>query len=399
MDADYQWYEIYVICVIRVLIFTLIHFFILLHMKKVILSFVLFSFYSCHNQPGSNIMIWNYDDFIKREVKMSDIADEMVIIQPDSIDYQGSLRVHSSFFFLVGTEQGILRYNNEGHFINKIGSVGQGPGEYLKFYDMAINEIDQIIYVYCLDKSKVLSFTYEGDFLSEHSLQLPDVWAWKFYYLNNKLYFYYRGEGGVSQSYMYAITDTVGNLLSSKRDESLFFTPGNYPSFNSLHLGCLGDTMLVWNQYSDTIYRISEKGEEVVAIWGKWNRRLTPAKVVNNEYSQCMVIATITETKHYFLCVWRPFDFKDIQWNYCFYDKASGKLFNSEGLTNDLWGLPLFFPYNYFVIDGREYLEAPYQPYKLLDAWLSSDDPEIRKLADRIDEEGNNVLIRIRLKK
>ena len=43
-------------------------------------------------------MIWNYDDFIKREVKMSDIADEMVIIQPDSIDYQGSLRVHSSFF-------------------------------------------------------------------------------------------------------------------------------------------------------------------------------------------------------------------------------------------------------------------------------------------------------------
>ena len=37
--------------------------------------------------------------------------------------------------------------------------------------------------------------------------------------------------------------------------------------------------------------------------------------------------------------------------------------------------------------------------YKLLDAWLTSDDPEIRKLADRIDEEGNNVLIRIRLKK
>ena len=43
--------------------------------------------------------------------------------------------------------------------------------------------------------------------------------------------------------------------------------------------------------------------------------------------------------------------------------------------------------------------EAPYQPYELLDAWLSSDDPEIRKQADCIDEEGNNVLIRIRLKK
>ena len=132
---------------------------------------------------------------------------------------------------------------------------------------------------------------------------------------------------------------------------------------------------------------------------GKWNKRLTSVKVENNEYSQCMVIANIVETVHYFLCIWCPFDFKDIQWNYCFCDKASGKLFNSEGLVDDLWGLPLFFPYNYFVIDGREYLEAPYQPYKLLDAWLSSDDPQIRKQAESIDEEGNNVLIRIRLKK
>lgn len=89
--------------------------------------------------------------------------------------------------------------------------------------------------------------------------------------------------------------------------------------------------MLVWNQYSDTIYRVSEKGEEPVAMWGKWN--------------------------------------------------------------------PLFFPYNYFVIDGREYLEAIYQPYELVDAWLASDDPKIREQAKSIDEEGNNVLIRIRLKK
>ena len=37
--------------------------------------------------------------------------------------------------------------------------------------------------------------------------------------------------------------------------------------------------------------------------------------------------------------------------------------------------------------------------YKLLDAWLTSDDPQIRKQAESIDEEGNDVLIRIRLKK
>jgi hypothetical protein len=50
-------------------------------------------------------------------------------------------------------------------------------------------------------------------------------------------------------------------------------------------------------------------------------------------------------------------------------------------------------------MDGREYLECGYPTYKLLDAWLTSDDPKIRKQAESIDEEGNNVLIRIRLKK
>lgn len=170
--------------------------FVFFPMKDIFVFLVLFALCSCHNYTKPKIVVWNYDDFISANVRMSDIADEMTIIQPDSIDYKGAQIVYASSFFLAGTEQGVLRYDKEGHFMNRIGAVGQGPGEYRRFYDMAINEIDQIIYVYCLDKSKVLSFTYEGDFLSEHSLQLPDVWAWKFYYLNNKLYFYYRGEGG-----------------------------------------------------------------------------------------------------------------------------------------------------------------------------------------------------------
>ena len=369
-------------------------------MKHLFIISQLLFLYSCCNKSESTIRIWNYDDFIKKDVKMSDIADAMTIIQPDSIDYKGARIVHASSFFLAGTEQGILRYDKEGHFMNKIGAIGQGPGEYSRFYQMAINETERIIYVYRMDISALLSFSYEGTFLNKHSLQLPKEWAWKFYYLKDRLYFYYNVDvDNESLPYMYAITDTIGNLLYSKLDESLDFAPGNYPSFPSDHIGLFGDTMLVWNQYSDTIYRVSEKGEEAFAIWGEWDKRLTPAKVEKEECNQSMIISTIFETVNYYLCIWRPYDIKKNRWNYCFYDKASGKLFNSEGITDDLWGLPSVFPYNYYVMDGREYLECGYPTYKLLDAWLSSDDPKIRKQAESIDEEGNNVLIRIRLKK
>lgn len=82
-----------------------------------------------------------------------------------------------------------------------------------------------------------------------------------------------------------------------------------------------------------------------------------------------------------------------------FFDKVSGTIINSEEIVDDLWGLPSFIPNNYYVMDGREYLECAYPVYKLLDAWLTSEEPEIRKLADEIYEEGNNVLIRIWLKR
>lgn len=345
-------------------------------------------------------MEWHYDDFIKRDIKLCDIADEMTIIQPDSIDYKGAGIIHASSFFLAGTEHGIVRYDKKGHFINRIGAIGQGPGEYSKFYNMAINEIDRIVYVYRMDNSTLLSFSYDGIFLNKHSLQLPKKWAWRFYYMNDKFYFYYIVDADdESQPYMYAITDTTGHLLSSKRDESLHFPPGSHPSFPSHHAGLFDYTMLVWSQYSDTIYRISENGEEALAVWGQWNKRLTPTKVANEDYNQSMIIYTLFETINYYLCIWRPYNIMNGRWNYCFYDKSSGKLFNSEEIADDLWGLPLLFADNYYAMDGREYIEWSYPAYKLLDAWLASDDPKIRKQAEKIDEEGNNVLIRIRLKK
>lgn len=368
-------------------------------MKKIVCIICLFWVCSCQTRENSAVGVWHYDDFIEREIKMSDIADEITIIQPDSIDYKGARIVNASSFFLAGTEQGILRYNKEGHFMNRIGGIGQGPGEYDGLYTMAINEVDRVVYVYCMNTSALLSFSYEGSFLSKHTLQLPKKLAWKFYYIKDKLYFYYSVDADDSLlPYMYAVTDTMGNLLSSRRDESLHFTQRSNLYFPSDHVGVFDDKMLVWNQYSDTIYRVSGKGEEVFAVWGKWDKRLTPSKVEEEEYYQSMIIYTIIETVHYCLCIWRPYDIMNIRWNYCFYDKASGKLFNSKGIVDDLWGLPSVIPSNYYVMEGREYLDFNYTACKLLNSWLASDDAKIRKQAEGIDEEGNNVLIRIRLK-
>ena len=72
-------------------------------MKDIFVFLVLFALCSCHNYTKPKIVVWNYDDFISANVRMSDIADEMTIIQPDSIDYKGAQIVYASSFFLAGT--------------------------------------------------------------------------------------------------------------------------------------------------------------------------------------------------------------------------------------------------------------------------------------------------------
>ena len=242
--------------------------FVFFLMKDIFLFLVLFALCSCHNYTKSKTVVWNYDDFISANVRMSDIADEMTIIQPDSIDYKGAEIVHASSFFLAGTEQGILRYDKEGHFMNRIGAIGQGPGEYRRFYNMAINETDRIIYVYCMDTSALLSFSYEGTFLNKHSLQLPKEWAWKFYYLEDKFYFYYLvNADSESAPYMYAITDTIGNLLYSKLDESLHFLQGTIQVFRLIIWDCL--VIPCWYGINIVIqFTVSQKKEKKLLLYG-----------------------------------------------------------------------------------------------------------------------------------
>ena len=62
--------------------------FVFFPMKDIFVFLVLFALCSCHNYTKSKTVVWNYDDFISANVRMSDIADEMTIIQPDSIDYK-----------------------------------------------------------------------------------------------------------------------------------------------------------------------------------------------------------------------------------------------------------------------------------------------------------------------
>lgn len=64
-----------------------------------------------------------------------------------------------------------------GKFINKIGAVGEGPGEYIRVSDVVYNEKSKSIDVYDDFKKKCLSYSPNGNFLFERKIDAPINYA------------------------------------------------------------------------------------------------------------------------------------------------------------------------------------------------------------------------------
>ncbi len=61
--------------------------------------------------------------------------------------------------------KGVLVYDRKGNFINKIGKIGRGPGEYLEVADFEVK--DQSVYLYADDDKKIIEFQFDGTLKNE----------------------------------------------------------------------------------------------------------------------------------------------------------------------------------------------------------------------------------------
>ncbi len=69
-----------------------------------------------------------------------------------------------STVFMVDKKQGnIFRFNKNGTFINKIGSRGEGPGEFRKLTDVLVDE--NYVYAGNISERKLYCYTHEGIFI------------------------------------------------------------------------------------------------------------------------------------------------------------------------------------------------------------------------------------------
>ena len=107
-------------------------------------------------------------------INLSDLIEEFKIVRFDNIDtaifnYRSTPTITDHFIGIAQSRNAYLLFNNDGKFLNKVGNIGQGPGEYpMTIYDAIIEENENEIYLASFAfLKKILVYNMNGDFKYE----------------------------------------------------------------------------------------------------------------------------------------------------------------------------------------------------------------------------------------
>ncbi len=340
-------------------------------------------------------------------------TNEKCLIQKSiNLDMPGDRLIIGNNFYLIKQFNSILQFRNNGSFVAKIGTVGRGPNEFQVCHDLEIDEKGQI---YIVDgfRKKFYTYSENGEFIKTTNIPLDGVIEFR---LVEGMFLCYNENnlGKVKNSFI--LIDKNGNVVKS--------FPNLYPYAKTPNMGYTFQENLFYRfnnklfkkeVYSDTIFTFEnmkfvahlsiEVGDKLMTP--KVQSELTGMDIAKNYISP----QNLFEFGDY---VYYQFMYKFNFSSTLIYSFIGSKLDNSQflfdpeqGLVNDLDGGPNILP---LTIKDENTIISSVDAIKLKahvasEAFRNSKPKypekkkELEKLANRLKETDNPVLIMVRLKK
>ncbi len=366
--------------------------------------------------------------FEDNELSLSVFADDIQYIPLSNKLPIGSvqvLRVTSNAVYIIYDSSGggegnghpqLYRFDKNGKNPVEIGRVGRGPREYLAGSFFAVDEPGNRIYI-SGKINTVLVFDTLGNYVHQFKFQNPDQRFAKIEYLGKNRLFIPEQRLGAKTLNLWSIIDTLGNVISIKRNST--------PSFET-HLGPRSgtfkfhDKISYWIDYNDTIFAISPDlswqasyiitpGEHKLI-----HQNLAISLDLPEKLRQYYSPNIFLETNKYLIS---RYTYKG-RLAYVFIDKNTRKTYISyfewnknvkSGIPNNFDGGMDFSPETYFADNKNEYLAGYIQPYELkiyvAAKRFKNSTPKypekkeaLEQLANSIDENDNPVLMLVKLK-
>jgi hypothetical protein len=376
-------------------------------------SFILTTFFSCNLNLDKETTIFNPENIIINDILLSEFADNIIYIPIDNeIIFQHPNRIETTeeLFIMATFPTGIMVFDRQGKFCNKIGSRGRGPGEYRSGLLFTIDRDNELIYI--LEQKKIIVYTFQGLVKTEFSIDKFDSYFTDIHYQSGKLYLAGFRESGFAK-YDWLVIDTSGNLISCKKNNVPGFLTG-WGAHGGFFLN--DDELHYWNSYNDTIFVIQDSIHHPYMYIAQGDFREPRENYpLEDAMKYFKIFNIICSQKYLFL----RYSFDKLLHEACIdkengmhmlFGKSKGLYFDYPGIKNNFDGGPNFSPFSYYNRNNDEYLIGWTYAYRIIahvksEAFRNSTPKfpekkqELEKLAASLDENGNPVLMLVKLKK
>ena len=119
---------------------------------------------------GEPLTVCQYDLLTDTvDIPLSDLVEELQFVKLDKreealVGY-GAIRFSDNYILTLASRNVPCKlFRKDGTYINKVGSIGQGPGEYKNIYDAQIDEESGRIYLLPWSTNRIMVYDLQGKF-------------------------------------------------------------------------------------------------------------------------------------------------------------------------------------------------------------------------------------------
>jgi hypothetical protein len=228
---------------------------------------LIFFITGCHSrenqQNDSNIEIYRLDKSNQQlsSTLFDSVSFVTLIEDKDFFSRIDKLIIHGEYIYIldVWSVNSLLVFDKKGTFVRKIGSKGNGPGEYLRLYDFDIDF--PFIYLYDDMKKYMLKYDLQGNFIKGSNMPFH-IHGFKI--LKNQKYLLAVAKEQGNNKYQVVRTDSTFKIETS-------FLPFDNDNFtddkgSSNIFQKFGEIISYTRYISDTVYLFSIEGNIVNGV-------------------------------------------------------------------------------------------------------------------------------------
>ncbi len=231
-------------------------------MKNILILCCTLFIISCvqQNKNNTNIETIRVDKVFSENlsINLSDIVDTAKYIPLETreeflIGTVSKVHISKDRIYILDSWQSksLFVFNKSGKFLNKVGKLGKGPGEYLQPIDFEVDEINRKIYVLDLVSEKLFEYSFEGEFVKNVNVKEKAFFVKK---VDKDYYaFYSLFSTGEKEQYFLNIKDFNNNSIKRyfKHDDKVYdnMMPG-----------------MCFYEYNNNIFYLPSKGEVIYKI-------------------------------------------------------------------------------------------------------------------------------------